>query len=106
MPTAFGYIETSVPASLSVGSAVNILGISRPSNATRTNCEVLVNINSGGYEKTTPGKPGDFTSWTFSSGPIIKAGENKVTAKFECFAPGNMTTPNFRFWHSFNVTGS
>lgn len=102
------YLKLFVPKSLPVGSTLNMNGTSLPSNHTRTHCEISVNVNNAGYQKATPaGANGsqDFTKWTFSSGPVIKPGPNKVTTRYSCFPSSSTFVPDFVYHHSVNVTG-
>jgi hypothetical protein len=100
-----GYIRMTAPAHLAAGSAVHVNGTSTPSNATHTNCKIDIIINNQMYSAAKPtGKNGAFTTWSFLSGPVIKPGENRITAKYSCFAPTNSALPNFIYHHSMNVT--
>jgi hypothetical protein len=101
----YGFVKMDLPKTLQVGSAVIIHGTSAPSNATRTNCTVAVNINNEGYQAANMSDSG--TTWTYSSSFVhtIKLGDNRITAKFMCFSPTNSTEPTFIHHHSENVTG-
>jgi hypothetical protein len=108
---ANAYIKISSPGTLPSGSIVSINGSSTPSNATRTHCDVAVNLNGGSYAIATPtGKlgAGDYSKWNFTGSPVdtIKAGVNKLTVKYSCFSPTNSTGPDFEYHHSVNVTGT
>ena len=103
---AYGYVKmVDIPKTIQVGSQFIIHGTSAPSNATRVNCTVAVNINGAGYQAANMSSTG--TTWTLSNdGHAIKVGDNRVTARMECFQPdGNSTIPNFIRHHSDNITG-
>ena len=77
------------------------------SNSTSINCQVSVIVNGiKPYRPATasgPGGSGDYSKWSFMLAPnytAIKAGQNKITAKYSCANNAAALSHN-----SVNVTG-
>jgi hypothetical protein len=91
-----------------VGKSLVISGTSAGnSNSTSINCQVSVIVNGiKPYRPTTasgPGGAGDYSKWSFTLVPNytpIKAGQNKITAKYSC-----ANNPAALSHNSVNVTG-
>jgi len=95
--------STVVPA----GTLIAVSGTSAPSNTTRTNCNVGVQINQKGFVQATPQGPkgtGDYTKWTVITTSPTKQGVNEIEAQLLCFPPGNLSTPNLTKHLVHNVT--
>ena len=105
--SAYGFVKITSPAKGQHVPAGNIL-ISGTSSSNATNhCTVSVIINGvKPYQQaTSTGSkgPNDYSNWTFAATPkygTIKAGINKITAKYSC--PQNI---NLKKLYSINVTG-
>jgi hypothetical protein len=86
-----------------VGTPLTVIGTSLD-NAT-TSCQVSVIVNSvKPYQPTAGtghGGATDYSSWHFAlTAAIIKAGQNKITAKYSC-----SNNPASLSYYSVNVTG-
>lgn len=95
--------NTVVPA----GTLIAVSGTSAPSNTTRTNCNVGVQLNQKGFVQATPQGPkgaGDYTKWTAITTSPTKQGINEIEAQLLCFPPGNLSTPNLTKHLVHNVT--
>jgi hypothetical protein len=69
------------------GVPFTVIGTSAPSNATRTNCTVMLNTNHIGYQPVTPlGPHHTYTNWTAQT-PILTPGFNQVEGQLKCFSP-------------------
>jgi hypothetical protein len=104
---AYGLVKITSPAKGQHVPVGNIL-ISGTSSSNATNhCTVSVIINGvKPYQQaTSTGSkgPNDYSNWTFAATPkygTIKAGINKITAKYSCLPNVNLTK-----FYSVNVTG-
>ncbi|HET7149746.1 MAG TPA: hypothetical protein VFI73_14765 [Candidatus Nitrosopolaris sp.] len=91
-----------------VGKTLVISGTSAGnSNSTSINCQVSVIVNGmKPYRLTTASGAngsGDYSKWSFILAPnytVIKAGQNKITAKYSC-----ANNPAALSHNSVNVTG-
>jgi hypothetical protein len=95
--------NTVVPA----GTFIAVSGTSAPSNTTRTNCNVGVQLNQNGFVRATPQGPkgaADYTKWTAITASPTKQGVNEIEAQLLCFPPGNLSTPNLTKHLVHNVT--
>lgn len=95
--------NTVIPA----GTLIAVSGTSAPSNTTRTNCNVGVQLNQNGFVQATPQGPkgaGDYTKWTAITTSPTKQGINEIEAQLLCFPPGNLSTPNLTKHLVHNVT--
>jgi hypothetical protein len=106
---ASAYLKIDTPKSgdrTIAGQFLTVIGTSIPSNATRTHCTVMLKTNDDSYKPVTPlGPKGTYTDWKGTTSMAILPGNNQVEAKFQCFAPGNMTVPNFVHHLVHNFTG-
>ncbi|HXX98889.1 MAG TPA: hypothetical protein VEL11_17485 [Candidatus Bathyarchaeia archaeon] len=91
---------------VAVGKELEIFGISAD-NATTSGCGVSIKVNGiNPYQnvpKASPGGHREYSKWNFALTPaytLIKAGQNRITAKFSC-----INKPNLISYHSVNVTG-
>jgi hypothetical protein len=94
----------AVPA----GALIAVGGTSTPSNGTRTNCNVAVQINQHGFVQASPrGQKGagDYTKWTAITTTPTQQGPNQIEAQLLCFPPGKASTPNLIKHLVHNVTG-
>jgi len=92
---------------LPAGTLIAVSGTSAPSNTTRTNCNVGVQINQKGFVQANPQGPkgaGDYTKWTVITTSPTKQGVNEIEAQLLCFPPGNLSTPNLTKHLVHNVT--
>ena len=91
-----------------VGKDLTVSGTSVGSNATSNNndCKVSVIVNNvKPYQQANPGgtTTGNYSKWNFvltSKYTIVKPGQNKITAKYEC-----ASNPASKSFSSVNVTG-
>jgi hypothetical protein len=108
---ASGFLHIKFPdnnATVQANQFLKVNGTSAPSNATRTNCSVALQVNQHGYKPVTPlgaGGAHDFTKWATTTQEMMKIGVNVIEGQIECFAPGNTTAPNYIHHLVHNVTG-
>ena len=107
---ASGFLHIKFPdnnATVQANQFLKVNGTSAPSNATRTNCTVALQVNQHGYKPVTPlGDNGTYTKWATTTQEMMKIGVNSIEGQIECFAPGNTTAPNYIHHLVHNVTAS
>lgn len=88
---------------VTVQEPVHVTGVS--SDHELTNCQVSIITNNlkPYHDVNATGKSGvkDYSTWSFTEGPELKIGSNKITSKIACMENAMNSTK----WYSINVTG-
>jgi hypothetical protein len=88
---------------VTVQEPLHVTGVS--SDDELTNCEVSIITNNlkPYHDVNATGKSGgkDYSTWSFTAGPELKIGSNKITSKITCIENAINSTK----WYSINITG-
>jgi hypothetical protein len=88
---------------VSVQEPVYVTGVSSDDELTNCQVSIITNNLKPYHDVNATGKSGgkDYSTWSFTEGPELKLGSNKITSKIACMENAMNSTK----WYSINVTG-
>lgn len=88
---------------VTVQEPVHVTGVSSDNELTNCQVSIITNNLKPYHDVNATGKSGvkDYSTWSFTEGPELKIGSNKITSKIACMENAMNSTK----WYSINVTG-
>jgi PKD domain len=88
---------------VTVQEPVYVTGVSSDDELTNCQVSIITNNLKPYHDVNATGKSGvkDYSTWSFTEGPELKLGSNKITSKIACVENAMNSTK----WYSINVTG-
>lgn len=88
---------------VSVQALLHVTGVSSDDELSNCQVSIITNNLKPYHDVNATGKSGgkDYSTWSFTEGPSLKIGSNKITSKITC----KENAMNSTKWYSINVTG-
>lgn len=88
---------------VTVQEPLHVIGDSSDDDLTNCQVSIITNNLKPYHDVNATGKSGgkDYSTWSFTEGPELKIGSNKITSKIAC----SENAMNYTKWYSINVTG-
>ncbi len=88
---------------VTVQEPLHVIGDSSDDDLTNCQVSIITNNLKPYHDVNATGKSGgkDYSTWSFTEGPELKIGSNKITSKIACAENAMNSTK----WYSINVTG-
>jgi PKD domain len=88
---------------VTVHEPLHVTGVSNDDELTNCQVSIITNNLKPYHDVNATGKSGgkDYSTWSFTEGPELKIGSNKITSKIACMENAVNSTK----WYSINVTG-